>query len=102
MRKRGGHETKVGAAHDSPNQRTDQPKPKEEPMAQIRHNVLCILTLAAGTTAFDGQGAWQAARAQAIVSIKAHVIATNIPGASAISQVGAFLNNPVPPACAHP
>src|SRR5262249_61739217 len=25
-----------------------------------------------------------------------------IPGASAISQVGTFLNNPVPPACAHP
>ena len=42
------------------------------------------------------------ARAQATADIGARVIAVNIPGASAISQVGTFLNNPVPPACAHP
>jgi hypothetical protein len=65
-------------------------------MAQIRRKVLCILTLAAGATAFDGQGAWQAARAQAIVQVQARVIATNIPGASAISQVGKFLLNAPP------
>ena len=59
----------------------------------------CIMALAAGITVAEGDAVWQAARAQAI---SARVIAVNIPGASAISQVGTFLNNPVPPACAHP
>jgi len=58
-----------------------------------------IMALAAGITVVEGDAVWQAARAQAI---SARVIAVNIPGASAISQVGTFLNNPVPPACAHP
>jgi hypothetical protein len=71
-------------------------------MEQLRRSVLGILALATGVTVFDGAGAWQAARAQEITDIKAHVVAANIPGASAISQVGTFLNNPVPPACAHP
>jgi hypothetical protein len=60
------------------------------------------MALAAGITLVGGDAAWQAAQAQAITSIDARVIAVNIPGASAISQVGTFLNNPVPPACAHP
>jgi hypothetical protein len=57
-----------------------------------------------GIAILGGDGAWQQAQAQAqaITNIKARVIAVNIPGASAISQVGTFLNNPVPPACAHP
>jgi hypothetical protein len=59
-------------------------------------------TLVAGIAVFDGEGAWEAARAQPTADIGARVIAVNIPGASAISQVGTFLNNPVPPACAHP
>src|SRR5262245_27399391 len=73
-------------------------------MAQIRGIVLYIVTLTAGVTGFGGDGAWQEAnaQAQAITQVNARVIATNIPGASAISQVGTFLNNPVPPACAHP
>src|SRR5215469_9148462 len=71
-------------------------------MVQIRRIALGISTLAAGIAVFDGEGAWQAARAQATADIGARVIAVNIPGASAISQVGTFLNNPVPPACAHP
>jgi hypothetical protein len=58
----------------------------------------CIVALAAGIAVMDGD----AARSQAISQIKARVIATGIPGASAISQVGTFLNNPVPPACANP
>ncbi len=62
-------------------------------MEQNRRTVLSILALAAGVTAFDGAGAWQSARAQAIAQINARVVATNIPGASAISQVGTFLNN---------
>jgi hypothetical protein len=44
----------------------------------------------------------QASPAQTIPNLNARVIASDIPGASAISQVGTFLNNPVPPACAHP
>src|SRR5262249_39209337 len=66
-------------------------------MIRIRRTVLGILSLAAGIAVFDG-GAW----AQGIPSLGAIVIAINIPGASAVSQVGTFLNNPVPPACAHP
>src|SRR5262249_53494142 len=69
-------------------------------LMEIRRTVLGILTLATGATLFDG--VWQAAQAQAITNIKARVIAVNIPGASAISQVGTFLNTPVPPACANP
>src|SRR5215471_686705 len=60
--------------------------------------------VALGIAILGGDAAWQEAKAQAqaITQINARVIATNIPGASAISQVGTFLNNPVPPACAHP
>jgi hypothetical protein len=61
-----------------------------------------IMALAAGIAVADGSAAWQAARAQAVTNVGARVVAVNIPGASAISQVGTFLNNPVPPACAHP
>jgi hypothetical protein len=71
-------------------------------MEQLRRSVLGILALAAGITVFDGEGAWRAARAQAISDIEAHVIAINIPGASAISQVGTFLNVPPPGACSNP
>jgi hypothetical protein len=72
-------------------------------MRQIsKHTALGIMALAAGIAVVDGDAAWRAARAQAVTSIDARVIAENIPGASAISQVGTFLNNPVPPACAHP
>ena len=66
-------------------------------------NLPGIMALAAGIAVVDGDAAWQAARAQAITAINARVIATNIPGASAISQVGTFLNNPAPALhCAHP
>jgi hypothetical protein len=44
----------------------------------------------------------QSDETQEIVNLHAHVVAIGIPGASAISQVDTFLNNPVPPACAHP
>ena len=64
-------------------------------------NLLGIMALAAGIVVVDGDAAWQAARAQEITNINARVIAIMIPGASAIAQVGTFLNNP-PPACAHP
>src|SRR5260370_14333439 len=65
-------------------------------------NLPSIMTLVAGMAVVDGDAMWQAAGAQAITNIGARFIAVNIPGASAISQVGQFLNTPVPPACAHP
>jgi hypothetical protein len=59
-----------------------------------------IVALVAGTAVVSGD-LWRGVRAQAI-DVDAHVIATNIPGASAISQVGTFLNVPPPGACANP
>ena len=59
---------------------------------------LGVMGLAAGIAAVDAVG--QAAPAQAITNINARVVALNIPGASAISQVGTFLNDPA--ACARP
>jgi hypothetical protein len=49
-----------------------------------------IVAFAAGIAVIHGD----AARAQAVGQIKARVIATGIPGASAISQVGTFLSKP--------
>jgi hypothetical protein len=58
-----------------------------------------IVALAAGVAVIDGDDA----RAQAISQINARVIATGIPGASAISQVGKFLNShDNPGACSYP
>ena len=72
-------------------------------MRQIsRHTALGIMTLAAGIAVADGDATWRAARAQEVTDIDAHVVAVNIPGASAISQVGTFLNVPPPGACANP
>jgi hypothetical protein len=63
-------------------------------------NLSGVVALAAGFTVLDGSPAWQAARAQETSDLPAHVIATNIPGASAISQVGNFLtggcSSPIP------
>jgi hypothetical protein len=65
--------------------------------ALVTSSMLCALAQASGQNV-----AWQSAGVRRIDNINARVIAVNIPGASAISQVGTFLNNPVPPACAHP
>jgi hypothetical protein len=56
-------------------------------------NLPGIFALAAGIAVLGGETQWQAAQAQPIPSISARVVAANIPGASAISQVGEFLNN---------
>jgi hypothetical protein len=64
-----------------------------------------IAALAAGIVVLHGSAAWQAARVDEVTGLRAAVIAMNIPGASAISQVGTFLNvqpPPTPPQCAHP
>jgi hypothetical protein len=72
-------------------------------MRQIsRHAALSIMTLAAGIAVVDGDATWRAARAQELTDIDAGVVAINIPGASAVSQVGTFLNVPPPGACANP
>jgi hypothetical protein len=63
-------------------------------------NLPGVFALAAGIAVLGGDAQWQAARAQAITQIKARVVATNIPGASAIAQVGMFipgLPTPFPP-----
>ena len=59
-----------------------------------------VIVLAAGIALVHGVAVGQASRAQAITNVSPRIVAVNIPGASAISQVGAFLNNPA--ACAHP
>src|SRR5262245_19552452 len=50
-------------------------------------NLPSVMALTAGVAVVDGNATWQGARAQTIVQIQARVIATNVPGASAISQV---------------
>src|SRR6266481_3190005 len=64
-------------------------------------NLPGIIGLAVGIALLSGDAASQAVRTQAITNVNARVIAVNVPGASAVSQVGTFLNNTVPPACAH-
>jgi hypothetical protein len=55
-------------------------------------NLPSLMALAAGIAVVDGDATWQEARAQSITGIDARVIAMNIPGASAIAQIGMFLN----------
>src|SRR5271169_165581 len=58
-----------------------------------RRVVFPILAVGAAMAFFSGGTAGRPAWAQAIRGIDAQVIALNIPGASAISQVGTFLNS---------
>jgi hypothetical protein len=61
-----------------------------------------MLALAAGIAAIGGLAAPQDARAQGVPSLEARVVAVNIPGASAVAQVGTFLNALAQGACANP
>jgi hypothetical protein len=63
---------------------------------------LTILALGAGMIVLGGQSVSRATPAQAIQSVDARIVAVNIPGASAIAQIGTFLNVPPPGACANP
>ena len=66
-----------------------------------RHTALGIMAVAAGIAVLEGQIAWPAARAQTIPApLDSRVVAINIPNASAIAQIGTFLNDPT--ACARP
>jgi hypothetical protein len=72
-------------------------------MRQIgRTTVLGIMVVATGIAVLASETAWWDARAAAVAGVDAHVVATNIPGASAIAQIGMFLNVPPPGACANP
>jgi hypothetical protein len=61
-----------------------------------------IITLATGILGVGGDAARHAAFADRIVGINARVVAVGIPGASALAQVGTFLNVAPPNACANP
>src|SRR5437762_10869945 len=63
--------------------------------------IVAALVLATAL-AVDAFAAPQADRAQEIPNIDARVVAVNIPGASALAQVGTFLNVPPPGACTNP
>jgi hypothetical protein len=65
-----------------------------------RHTALGIMAVA-GIAVLGGEIAWPGARAQTISALDARVVAINIPGASAIAQVGTFLSMPAPP-CGSP
>src|SRR5690242_6265784 len=58
--------------------------------------VVCVLAIVAGMTLGGGGTAAK----QAIQNLDSRVVAINIPGASAIAQIGTFLNDPT--ACARP
>jgi hypothetical protein len=62
--------------------------------------VASVLAIGAGTTLVSASAAWQAARTGGTQGINARIVAVNIPGASAIAQIGGFLNDPN--ACARP
>jgi hypothetical protein len=68
-------------------------------MRRVRHaaalTILSFISLG-GLAPFAGVGA------QALSTIDARVVAVDIPGASAIAQIGTFLNVPPPGACANP
>src|SRR6266436_8928498 len=64
------------------------------------HKILCLAVFAATLLLLPFRASAQSGTA--ITNVNARVIAVNVPGASAVSQVGTFLNNTVPPACAHP
>jgi hypothetical protein len=61
-----------------------------------------LLATAGGFVVSNGDVAWRVSWAQPIPSTNAHVVAVNIPGASAISQVGTFLDALDRGACANP
>jgi hypothetical protein len=74
-------------------------------MRQIgRTTVLGIMVVATGIAVLASKTAWWDARAAAIGGIDARVVATNIPGASAISQVYTFLSGGtlMPGGCTNP
>jgi len=64
--------------------------------------VLSIILVTAGITLLQGWTISQAAQTDHIRHLNSRIVAINMPGASAISQIGTFLNVPPPGACANP
>ena len=66
--------------------------------------VLGILTVAIAVTVLASDARWREAWGRAVGGISAQVVAVNIPGASAIAQIGTFLPEVAlpPEQCAHP
>lgn len=61
-------------------------------MRQIcRTTALGLIFVATGVALIASEAVWQGAQAQPVADIDARVIAINIPGASAIAQVGTFV-----------
>jgi len=61
-----------------------------------------MMAVVTGIAVLGGEIAWPAARAETIPDLDGRVVAINIPGASAIAQVGTFLNALDRGACANP
>jgi len=78
-------------------------------MRQIsRPTALAIMAVALGIATLDGEAVWRAARAGGTQGINAWIVAVNIPGASAIAQIGTFVDggtldpSPIGKPCANP
>src|SRR5256885_13804821 len=76
-------------------------------MRQInRTTALGLIFVATGVAVIASEAVWQEAQARAVLDINARVVATNIPGASAIAQIGQFVpvngGNLVPGNCPNP
>ena len=57
-----------------------------------RTTALGVMAVATGITVLASDAPWRDARAHAVVAIPARVVAVNIPGASAIAQIGTFVS----------
>ena len=55
-----------------------------------RTTLLGTIVVVTGIAALASETGWRQARAQTVADINAHVVAANIPGASAIAQIGTF------------
>jgi len=75
-------------------------------MRQIgKTTALAAMILATGIAALVTETTWRQARAQQIAGLNARLVATNIPGTSAIAQIGNFIDGGrmlQPGACANP
>lgn len=68
---------------------------------KIGRGAVLVMLFLAVITAVDGLGISRA-KAEEITSVDAVVVALNIPGASAVTQIGTFLNVPPPGSCSNP
>jgi hypothetical protein len=69
---------------------------------KLSANFAVIVALATAIAGIGGDAAQHAALADTIVAVNARVVAVGIPGASALAQIGTFLNVAPPNACANP